>query len=55
MTKTIYLKMEGEASNHVEQLYHELLKNVDDAKRYGVDISVQRLPNDPIDDLDGIE
>jgi len=43
MSHTITVEIEAESANHAESLLHELRKQVDDAQRYGVDVSVRRV------------
>ena len=43
MSHTITIEIEAESANHAESLLHELRKQVDDAQRYGVDVSVRRV------------
>ncbi|WP_049915282.1 hypothetical protein [Natrialba taiwanensis] len=38
-----YLKISGEASNHVEAFYHEIVKQSKDGQRFGVNIDVERV------------
>ena len=40
---SICLRISGEASNHVESLFHELVKQADDGHRYGVNLEVERI------------
>ncbi len=43
MTAKITLELKGEHSNQVESMYHEIVKQIDDANRYGVDVTVRRV------------
>jgi len=38
-----YIKISGEASNHVESFIHEIIKQSKDGRRFGVDLEVERI------------
>jgi len=43
MSKKITLEIKGDHSNQVESMYHEIVKQIDDAQRYGVNVEVSRV------------
>jgi len=46
MSHTIKLEITAESQNHAESLVHEIRKQADEASRYGVDVSIDRIPEE---------
>lgn len=38
-----YLRISGDAANHVESFIHEIKKNAADGQRYGVTLDVEKI------------